>query len=182
MRKVLLASCFALVACSPEPAMVPAAPPAAPAASDALPVAPMQLVLQGKNGANHVVSLRADGSIGTPEAPLLGRIVGNTLQGAGGRTLLTMQPDGTVVLDGGRAMRFGAQGELIGEMGTIAVRDDGSVSITDAAGKPLPAAGRIEGMTAHGRRTGAVLVAFALSVGQPAPPPPDVQRGVGGQR
>lgn len=162
---------------APPPASTPSASAAASSAAPVAttpppPPAPPPLVVAAmKFTAPKVKSaeIKDDGSVVVDGKPM-GKFVGNELQDASGKTLISVGTDGVIKMDGAtKTMKFNDKDEVETEGDKLIVGDDGVVKMLKADGKPDKDSGKAKftGFKPTARRAAAIFV-IAMMMPKPA--------------
>lgn len=114
------------------------------------------------------LELRADGTLYS-HGQLVGQIVGDRVVAASGREMLSVEPDGTVVLNGLRTrIRLTEQGDIVRSDGaTLSFTHEGIPVRTTPGQAPQPGTMRLQGMRPEARRTAALLALIVATVQLP---------------
>lgn len=136
-------------------------PSAAPASSTGpLVIAPMRIRPVQGDASQHVIELRADGTLAADDH-VLARIDGNRVLDANGTVVLEVTPDGHLSSPGhGEGAELTADGALVAPDGRLVVNADGTIEERRNDGTVNRAPFRFESVPANARRTAIVVVAI----------------------
>ncbi|HEY1955811.1 MAG TPA: hypothetical protein VGH28_09360 [Polyangiaceae bacterium] len=147
---------------APAESTAPAASSAAVAPAPPLVVVAMKMMIPK---AKAPVDLKDDGTV-MVNGKLVMKFVGAALQGADGKTLVSVAADGTVTLEGAsKAPKFNEKDELmVGDGAKMFVGDDGAVRLVNPDGKQDKDSGKLKfvGFKPTAKRAALVLVLAAL--------------------